>query len=65
MEKEPQGHLAGRLPYDCDWAIVARYFPEAFPDEAQEHAESVLRRCHPRVLAATSRPIPRGWDVID
>jgi hypothetical protein len=50
---------------DVDWAIVARYFPEAFPPEAHELAETILRQCHPRVLAATSRPIPRGWDVID
>jgi len=65
LEKEPQGHLAGRLPYDCDWAIVARYFPEAFPPEAQDHAEAVLRRYHTRAMALTPTPNPPGWTVID
>jgi hypothetical protein len=50
---------------DCDWAIVARYFPEAFPPEAQDHAEAVLRRYHTRAMALTPTPNPPGWTVID
>jgi hypothetical protein len=50
---------------DCDWAIVARYFPEAFPPEAQEYAEATLRRYHAGPMAATPLPNPPGWTVID
>jgi hypothetical protein len=72
LERIPEAFRAAtfaRSPHwyeeDCDWAIVARYFPEAFPAEAQAHAESVLRHCHPGPMASTPLPIPPGREVID
>lgn len=37
---------------DCDWAIVARFFPELFTAEEREHAENTIRHYHPCGLAA-------------
>jgi hypothetical protein len=45
---------------DCDWAIVARYFPEAFPADIGPRVEAILRHCHPRPMALTPIPNPRG-----
>lgn len=35
---------------DCDWAIVARFIPEAFPDVARAKAESYLSQYHHHLL---------------
>jgi hypothetical protein len=31
---------------DVDWAIVAKFIPEAFPPQAQEAADLILRKAH-------------------
>jgi hypothetical protein len=37
----------GWYEQDCDWAIVAIVFPDAFSDEQREHARQTLRRWKP------------------
>lgn len=33
---------AGWFEEDCDWAYVAKAFPDLFPSEAQQEADNVL-----------------------
>lgn len=45
----------GWFEEDVDWAIVAVYFPEYFPPDAQDHARATLERYRPAVLQAVAQ----------
>jgi hypothetical protein len=45
-------HIEGRwFEEDCDWAVVAIVFPEAFSDENRKAAPAVIREWRPELVS--------------